>query len=846
MSEIAVEPSEAVAVPEPALPLEALDRCLDPIRRVLLYAVRDGHGTVPYLGATSRLWVDRALKLDLPLALRDGIAILRGTLEGLDALEDAERAVAVGNLHQQLMRLDAVLGLPLRGRRSFSRSKRRVIGNEVAEEPAAKPASSRGESKGSSRRRVRSQRKARANEKKPKVEEDKPRRARQPTSWHLHAAPDLGGGPEWEAAGLHTVADLLFRRPLSVERLSPIQGAGRDIEPGRVAVGGRVGARITTIRPDGGRTTTITLVGAGPVAMRLPPGASMEQLAAFEPGARVVVAGTYVDGETPHLQDPEIVMGLEQKVAVPSFGVPDVPDRQLRATRRATLGELGSVRDPLPAGYRPKGPSLQQAVAHAFRDPAGRRRLAWLDAFLLQLGLAGKRFAVGKERGVAHPTLHKMASRLESSLELTFGDSAALALEEIKRDVRMAMPMRRLLLGPAGSGRGAIALMTIATVAESRSQVAVVCDDVGRLTTHFTHCEPVLRELGLVTRLGVPSVTRAQRDALRRGEVHVLFATPDALADGSDFRRLGLVVAYEGRERGAVVEVVERARGAKPDLLVVPVVPPTCADLLGVYGPLAISEVTAEGGAIESIVLPGAERSTAYDRAAEVVGSGGQALVLFPLVDGADALDQAQARRVVAAMQAEVFPGQRVKLLHGDASRDEQYRIYDDFRHHRFDVLVATTPVEDGPPVAGLGAVVVEQADRVDVTRLRRARATVRGRGGVCLFVTGEVPDTAGAEWLATVAAGAGQVLTEQLAGGVPDDLGGPWLDLPGDVDVLLEARRAAHRLIARDPALRRNEHGDVVRAATWRWPALSDEPCPLGTPAPAARGRRRRRRKRR
>ena len=86
--------------------------------------------------------------------------------------------------------------------------------------------------------------------------------------------------------------------------------------------------------------------------------------------------------------------------------------------------------------------------------------------------------------------------------------------------------MRRVLTGEVGAGsHGRIALLAAAMVADAKSQVLMLGTDAAEVEERFLHTEPLLRDGGLVARLVSSPPTKSQLDAIKRGEVHVIFGT---------------------------------------------------------------------------------------------------------------------------------------------------------------------------------------------------------------------------------------------------------------------------------------------------------------------------------
>ena len=105
-----------VGADEAALPVEALDRALSPIRRTVAWAL-DGDDArmtgLRYLEANTARWLAAALSLDLPDAVREELTRVQDGLEGFDALDAAERRERLADVNGWIVRLDAQLGLPL-------------------------------------------------------------------------------------------------------------------------------------------------------------------------------------------------------------------------------------------------------------------------------------------------------------------------------------------------------------------------------------------------------------------------------------------------------------------------------------------------------------------------------------------------------------------------------------------------------------------------------------------------------------------------------------------------------------------------------------------------------------
>ncbi|MCK6517995.1 hypothetical protein L6R46_23415, partial [Myxococcota bacterium] len=341
----------------------------------------------------------------------------------------------------------------------------------------------------------------------------------------------------------------------------------------------------------------------------------------------------------------------------------------------------------------------------------------------------------------------------------------------------------------------------------------------------------------------------------------VVFATHSFAGAGlPEFKKLGLVVVEERSSFGQVRREWLNQKGVHPDVLIVTAVPIPTLLTFTLFSDCDISVIPTEAQQlVETAVRGPEERSEAYKRMCEQLAEGRQGYVVFPLVKGSDLMPLDRARELVEALSEEAFPGYRVGLYHGAMSREERQRAYDDFQRRRFDVLVATTAIEDAPEVANASCVLVESADRFDLVRLHRLRGHVAkgSNPGLCFFVLSATPNPEGVRLVELVAREQdGFAISEQdrIARGDEELLGARAQELPSfeigepgrDRDLFLRARRAAIALLQVDPQLKQRAHREL-QARVFGLPGAEDGAATgAAGGAAGAKGNKRRRRRRR
>jgi len=844
--------AEESPAPEVPIPLAALDQALTPLRRVVYWAAADlGERVngVRYFESNASRWMGSAKSLGLPDPIRELIETLDEHLVGFDAAELIDRKARLAGLHSSMRRIDTLLGLPLK-----HKPPKRVRRDPPPREPRAGKGKRDGHSKPRNDRH----------------------RAPPPPFRYWDGSLDTmladlpGTSPVVADAlsnvGIDTSLDLLLLRPQGSVTVSPVQGAGRKFEAGRVAMSGRVVSRSTNCRADGSLQGTIRLVGAGLATVKLDGAGHLEPLS---PGSKATFVGEW-DPESGVLSKSEAVpTPANNEVHLNEYGVSGVGDGDVRALLTRMLPHLATIRDPLPGAVATRmgqiglRDALVQLHSGTAKGDKARLRLGFDEALYAHIGLGWSRYHRSRDRGIPVGVLHGLAGRLEERTSFHLTDEQQIALEDVKRDLMSSTPMCRVLTGEVGVGKGTVALQAAVSVAENKGQVLMLSPDNASASQRFVFAAPLLREAGLVGRLVEGDISDAMRDALSRGEVHILFGSLELLGQNIECRRLGLVIAEERGDWGSALRAIEKLRSPRPHALVVTSTPVGAAVSMTAYGTTDWT-VLASGGRkrVSVTVHAAAERKEAYARAADVVASGQQAVVAFPLINGQDALSLRDAMSVVRALEAEHFEGSRVGLFHGAMSREDRRRAYADLEEKRLAVLVATTSIEDAPPLPSISVVLVEQADRVELGRLQRIGGFIAGSSGdpEAILVVGE-SDSGFEERFAYVErASDGFAINDAI---IADDLIGniaegsspiptfQFLDPTQDRDLIWKARGLAHELLAANPDLRNGWATDVGRWVRDRWRHLwpnagEDWVCPVQEGGGQGRKRRRRRRRKR
>ena len=563
--------------------------------------------------------------------------------------------------------------------------------------------------------------------------------------------PKAGAG--LRALGLMTVRDLLFHRPRRWDPPAPHRGvaevfAGQeatvDVEVVRVGTrpGRRRGLTIVEalVRDETGSLKALWFNQAW-LTDRLEPGTGVTLRGELRRGS-FVVQDYDLDG-TGDLSRPTPVYRASEAIS----------SKRLRDLMARVLPLVGHLPDPLPAVLRCRRslPLKRDAVAALHTEPehaeAARRRLAFEELLVLQLGLARRRTAEIRPPAQPLGSPGDVASRYRAVLPFTLTEAQEQVVAEIDRDLARDVPMERLLQGDVGSGKTVVALYALLRAVEHGHQAALMAPTETLAEQHFLTVEPICLELGvrcvLVTS-SVPGRTRAAATArLASGEADLAVGTHALIQEGVDFRSLAVAVVDEQHRFGVEQRAALAADGSGASAhrlhMTATPIPRTLA--LTVWGDLAVSEITTPPAGRRPIVtrwITHERSSEAYQRLTRHLSEGRQAYVVCPLVSPSESIEAKAAEAEAERLGHAELRDFRVGCLHGQLRPHDRRQVMDAFAHRELDVLVATTVIEVGVDVPNATIMIVQEADRFGLAQLHQLRGRV-GRGSeqsYCLLVS--------------------------------------------------------------------------------------------------------------
>jgi len=482
---------------------------------------------------------------------------------------------------------------------------------------------------------------------------------------------------------LHTVGDLVRHYPRRWDKRGELADF-RDLVPGEYATIFAVISRVTSKHivtktnkrmnktdvtvTDGTRKLVLTFFNQRVWQQnRFPEGA-----AAFFSGKVELFNGKLqlVNPEVDLVDDDDVVGRSDFAGGILAVypGVKDADTVKIRRCMRLVLDTLDLPEDPVPQeirdklgfiGYREALEGIHRPKTFDERDRA-RDRLAWDEAFILQIVLAQRRVAAaGLPATARRPVNDGLLAAFDARLPFELTNGQRNIGELIAKEIAADHPMHRLLQGEVGSGKTVIALRAMLAVIDAGGQAALLAPTEVLAQQHLRSITDMLGDLALGGLLGgaekattVTLLTGSLSQAARRramldaasGTAGIVIGTHALLEEKVQFADLGLVVVDEQHKFGVEQRDALRAKARddrRPHVLVMTATPIPRTVAMTVYGDLEVSTLTElpKGRApITTAVAPLAGKpewaERVWQRVRDEVAAGHQAYVVCPRIGG--------------------------------------------------------------------------------------------------------------------------------------------------------------------------------------------------------------------
>lgn len=364
-------------------------------------------------------------------------------------------------------------------------------------------------------------------------------------------------------------------------------------------------------------------------------------------------------------------------------------------------------------------PVLNKLGSQQWVKTKARVRKAMQDMAAELLKLYAQRHTA---EGTAFSKDNEFQREFEDSFDYNETDDQLSAISAIKLDMESTTPMDRLLCGDVGYGKTEVAMRAAFKAVQDGKQVAVLTPTTVLSFQHFETFKKRFAQFPInIEMISRFRSAKEQKDIVERvetGKVDILIGTHRLLSKDIKFQDLGLLIVDEEQRFG--VRHKERLKQMRKEIDVLAMsatpIPRTLhMSLVGLRDMSIIETPPKDRMAIQTVVAKFDEKLVRS--AVEVeMERGGQIYFVH---------NRVESIYDIAARIQELVPAARVVVGHGQMGETELERVMLAFMHHEYDVLVATTIIENGLDIPLANTILINRADRHGLSELYQLRGRV-------------------------------------------------------------------------------------------------------------------------
>ncbi len=310
----------------------------------------------------------------------------------------------------------------------------------------------------------------------------------------------------------------------------------------------------------------------------------------------------------------------------------------------------------------------------------------------------------------------------EAAFEFEETPDQLTALADIKRDLESPEPMDRLLCGDVGYGKTELAMRAAFKVVQEGRQVAVLAPTTVLAFQHYTTFRQRMAafpfRIEMLSRFRTAAEQKRVVEETEAGRVDVLIGTHRLLSRDVKFRDLGMLIVDEEQRFGVAAKEKLKKLKASVEVLTMSAtpIPRTLHMAVGGLRDLSVIETPPKGRlAIQTVVAPFGD-ALIQSAILQEMSRGGQVYFVH---------NRVESIFTMAAIIQRLVPTARLGVAHGQMGEKELERVMLKFIEGSYDVLVATSLIENGLDIPRANTLIVNHADRFGLADLYQLRGRV-------------------------------------------------------------------------------------------------------------------------
>ena len=456
-------------------------------------------------------------------------------------------------------------------------------------------------------------------------------------------------------------------------------------------------------------------------------------------------------------------------------------------------------------------------------------RLKYDEHFFLQLLLAMRKSKIKENKYDSIKFKTKSYNKILKNLDFELTGSQQLSLREIVDDFISENPMNRMIQGDVGCGKTIVSILASSIVVDNDYQVGIMAPTDLLSKQLYKNFKSHFEAIGIKCSLLVGSLKPKDKDRvlkdIKLGKSNIIIGTHALFQKDVQFHNLGFVVIDEQHRFGVNQRQKLLSKSTNPNLMAMTATPIPRTLAITYNGDMDLSiidELPKNRPDIHTSFIEKDNLSTAFNFIREKVESGGQTIIVYPLINESEKQDLSAAVESYEYLSNSIFPDLNVGLMHGQLEDENKNNEMQKFMEGDIDILVSTTVVEVGIDNPNVNVMLINNSERFGLSQLHQLRGRV-GRGSLesyCLLCSdSESPKTK--ERLSIIVnsrngfeiadedlklRGPGEFFGEKQSGFVKFKIA----DLITDGPIIRDARMNAFEIIKNDANLTHNNHINI------------------------------------
>jgi transcription-repair coupling factor (superfamily II helicase) len=348
-----------------------------------------------------------------------------------------------------------------------------------------------------------------------------------------------------------------------------------------------------------------------------------------------------------------------------------------------------------------------------------------------------------EEKGFAFSPDGYLQQELEASFIYEDTPDQLTTTQAVKADMERERPMDRLVCGDVGFGKTEVAIRAAFKAATDGKQTAVLVPTTVLAFQHFRTFTERLKDFPVrveyLSRARKPKEVKAILNDLALGKIDIIIGTHKLVGKAVQFHDLGLLVVDEEQKFGVGVKEKLKQLKVNVDTLTLSATPIPRTLQFSLMGARDLSAITTPPANRYPILtsLNALNDDIVREAINFELSRNGQVFFVNNRIDQLSRLEE---------MIHRVVPDARVVTGHGQMPPEELEKRIIDFTNHDYDVLLATTIIENGVDMPNVNTIIINNAQNYGLSDLHQLRGRVgrSNRKAFCyLLVPPGMPITA-------------------------------------------------------------------------------------------------------